>query len=247
MYTGTRLATTWRVPVAPAILPLPMAHLHSAQSASPPPERVLIVDDHSLVRDGLRSLLELSFPECEIFEAANFDEARISLSEHPDVDLVLLDLNMPDVTRLSGLRELRELHPATPVVMVSGTSDRTTVREALAAGAAGFLPKSLKRTAIVEALSQIMAGEIYVPETTEADNDAAREEGEIRLRIASLTPQQRVVLGHLVAGRLNKQIAFELDVSMTTVKAHVSAILQKLSVFSRTQAVIMANRIDFTG
>jgi DNA-binding NarL/FixJ family response regulator len=128
--------------------------------------------------------------------------------------------------------------------MVSGVTDRKTVRDALAAGAAGFVPKSLKRAAIVDALMQVLSGEIFMPEL-EGDDSAAAEEDLIRTRIASLTPQQRVVLGHLVAGLLNKQIAYELDVSMTTIKAHVSAILQKMNVFSRTQAVIMANKIGF--
>jgi DNA-binding NarL/FixJ family response regulator len=91
---------------------------------------------------------------------------------------------------------------------------------------------------------QVLSGEIFMPEL-EGDDSAAAEEDLIRTRIASLTPQQRVVLGHLVAGLLNKQIAYELDVSMTTIKAHVSAILQKMNVFSRTQAVIMANKIGF--
>ncbi|WP_338465658.1 response regulator transcription factor [Novosphingobium sp. ZN18A2] len=216
-------------------------------SQGPLPERVLIVDDHSLVRDGLRSVLAVSFDGCEILEAGSFSEAREILAGHDDIDLVLLDLNMPDVTRLSGLQALRESHPATPVVMVSGAMDRVTIHDALAAGAAGFVPKSLKRNDIIDALRHVMAGEIYVPEVFEADDEGAREEASIRERIDSLTPQQRVVLRHLVDGKLNKQIAYELDVSMTTVKAHVSAILQKLNVFSRTQAVILANRVGFTG
>jgi DNA-binding NarL/FixJ family response regulator len=211
-------------------------------SDTPTPERVLIVDDHSLVRDGMRSLLQASFPDCAIYEAASFEDANARHGEVDAVDLVLLDLNIPDTSRLSGLQQLRDDFPSTPVVMVSGAYDRTTVREALAAGAAGFVPKSLRSEAIVDALMQVLAGEIYVPDVLN-DDPQSREEESIRKRIDSLTPQQRVVLGHLAAGRLNKQIAHELDVSMTTVKAHVSAILQKLNVFSRTQAVILANRI----
>lgn len=212
---------------------------------TPLPDRVLIVDDHALVRDGLRSVLQLSYPECAIFEAGDFEEALNQLARLDEVDLVLLDLNIPDTSRLSGLKQLRDDFPSIPVVMVSGSYDRATVRDALAAGAAGFVPKSLKRDAIMDALQEVLSGEIYVPETFD-DNGQSDEENSIRTRIDSLTPQQRVVLGHLVAGRLNKQIAHELDVSMTTVKAHVSAILQKLNVFSRTQAVILANRIGFT-
>lgn len=220
-----------------------------AESGAPAmsfPERVLIVDDHSLVRDGLRSIFDDAFPDCTILEADSLEAALNALAQEGDVDLVLLDLNIPDVAHLSGLEALRDRFPATPVVMVSGVTDRRVVRDALAAGAAGFVPKSLKRAAILDALNQVLSGEIYMPEL-EGDDSAAAEEDAIRSRIDSLTPQQRVVLGHLVAGRLNKQIAYELDVSMTTVKAHVSAILQKMNVFSRTQAVIMAGKIGFKG
>ncbi|WP_240704757.1 response regulator [Croceicoccus sediminis] len=217
-------------------------------SEAPTPDRVLIVDDHSLVRDGLRSILEISFPECEILEADSFEQALEELQNADEVDLVLLDLNIPDVNRLSGLKQLRADFPSTPVVMVTGVVDPIVMRDALAAGAAGYVPKSLKRQAILDALQQVLSGEIYLPEleTTECDDARLREDEDIRARIDSLTPQQRIVLGHLVAGLLNKQIAHELSVSMTTVKAHVSAILQKMNVFSRTQAVIMANRVGFT-
>lgn len=214
------------------------------------PERVLIVDDHSLVRDGLRSIFDDAFPTCEILEADSLEAALRVLAqvtqEDGDVDLVLLDLNIPDVSHLSGLEALRDGFPAIPVVMVSGVTDRNVVRDALAAGASGFVPKSLKRAAILDALQQVLSGEIYMPDLP-GDEGQAAEEDMIRARIGNLTPQQRVVLGHLVAGRLNKQIAYELDVSMTTVKAHVSAILQKLNVFSRTQAVIMAGKVSFRG
>lgn len=208
-------------------------------------ERVLIIDDHSLVRDGMRSLLEISFPECDILEAGALAEAIEVLSQGDDVDMVLLDLNIPDVSRFSGLTALRDSFPSIPIVMVSGQLDRITVREALAAGAAGFVPKSLKRQAIIEALQQVLEGEIYVPEILGEDDDASREQALTLARIDTLTPQQKIVLGHLVNGKLNKQIAYELDVSMTTVKAHVSAILQKLHAYSRTHAVILANRVGF--
>lgn len=209
-------------------------------------ERVLIVDDHGLIRDGLRAILLSSFPDCDIAEAASFTEALERLEAMPDPDLVLLDLNMPDAQRFSALEQLRVDFPSLPVVMVSGSYDRVTVRDALAAGAAGFLPKTLDRATILDAIQQVMAGEIYVPEELQVDPDAEASD-KIRKLIDSLTPQQRVVLGQLVAGRLNKQIAHELDISMTTVKAHVSAILCKLNVFSRTQAVILANQVGFQG
>jgi len=214
---------------------------------APQLENVLIVDDHGLVRDGLRAILLSSFPDCNIAEAGSFAEALGQLEAMPDPDIVLLDLNIPDASRFSALEQLRVDFPSLPVVMVSGSYDRVTVRDALAAGAAGFLPKTLDRATILDAIQQVLAGEIYVPGELQSDPLADEEEEKIRKLIDSLTPQQRVVLGRLVAGRLNKQIAHELDISMTTVKAHVSAILCKLNVFSRTQAVILANRIGFDG
>lgn len=210
-------------------------------------ERVLIVDDHPLVRDGLRGVVAVSFDGCEIHEASSLEEALATLEKQSNFDLILLDLNIPDVKRLDGLRLLRARYPILPVVMVSGAFDRVIVREALAAGAAGFIPKSMKRSAIVEALRRVISGEIYLPETIGEASESSVEESDILNRIDSLTPQQRTVLVHLVNGRLNKQIAHDLGVSMTTVKAHVSAILQKLGVFSRTQAVIKANQVHFTG
>ncbi len=214
---------------------------------APPLDSVLIVDDHALIRDGLRAILSSAFPACAIAEAGSFAEALGNLEAMPDPDLVLLDLNIPDAARFSALEQLRADFPSLPVVMVSGSYDRVTVRDALAAGAAGFLPKTLDRATILDAIQQVMAGEIYVPGELQSDTPAGEEEEKIRKLIDSLTPQQRVVLGHLVAGRLNKQIAHELDISMTTVKAHVSAILCKLNVFSRTQAVILASRVGFEG
>lgn len=212
--------------------------------AAAPPDKVLIVDDHALVRDGLRAILLAQFPGCDIAEAGDFAEALERLGEGAEPDIVLLDLNIPGASRFSALEQLRKDFPSLPLVMVSGSYDRATVRDALAAGAAGFLPKTLDRATILEAIEQVLAGEIYVPQEMQHDPEA-EEENAIRELIDSLTPQQRVVLGHLVAGRLNKQIAFDLDISMTTVKAHVSAILCKLNVFSRTQAVILANKVDF--
>lgn len=216
-------------------------------SDEPLMERVLIIDDHPLVRDGLRSVIAVTFDGCDIFEAASLDEALVTLADQSNFDLILLDLNIPDVKRLDGLKLLRERYPILPVVMVSGAFDRTVVREALAAGAAGFIPKSMKRSAIVDALHRVVSGEIYMPDAIGETDPESEENESIRARIDSLTPQQRIVLTHLVHGRLNKQIAHDLSVSMTTVKAHVSAILLKLNVFSRTQAVILANRVQFEG
>ena len=160
--------------------------------------------------------------------------------------------------QLEMLRWLRRLASETgrriPVRLVKGAywdseikwaQERGLARGALAAGAAGFIPKSLRRSAIVDALKTVLAGDFYAPEMDEIEAAETLEDADIQRRIDSLTPQQKVVLRLVVAGKLNKQIAYELDVSMTTVKAHVSAILAKLKVFSRTQAVILVNKVKF--
>ena len=210
-------------------------------------ERVLIADDHALVRDGLRTVLVVAFDACELFEASSIDEVIATIEREGDFDLVLLDLNMPGSKGLSGLAQLRDRFPSIPVVIVSGSSDRGLVRAAIEGGASGFVSKSMKRSAIVDALRLVLAGEVFIPEQFEEASEESIEEADIGRRIDTLTPQQKVVLQLLVAGQLNKQIAYELDVSMTTVKAHVSAILAKLKVFSRTQAVILANKINYPG
>jgi DNA-binding NarL/FixJ family response regulator len=207
-------------------------------------ERVLIVDDHPLVRDGLRTVIAVAFDQTELFEAASIAEAAAIIDREGDFDLVMLDLNMPDAQGFSGLAALRERFPALPIVIVSGAVEAGLVQGAISNGAAGFIPKSLKRSAIVAAVQSILNGNLFVPDEFAAPDNAELEE--IRHRIDSLTPQQRVVLGLVVAGKLNKQIAWELDVSMTTVKAHVSAILSKMSCYSRTQVVIMAGKVHFT-
>ncbi|MEG3122375.1 response regulator transcription factor [Sphingomonas sp. GB1N7] len=198
-----------------------------------------------MVRDGLRTVIAVAFDQCELFEASSLDEATAVIEREGDFDLVLLDLNMPGATGFSGLIELRERFPSVPVVIVSAAQERGLARAALAAGAAGFVPKSLRRSAIVDALKMVLAGNIYAPEIEESELAANAEDTEILRRIDTLTPQQKVVLRLVVAGKLNKQIAYDLDVSMTTVKAHVSAILSKLKVFSRTQAVILVNKVNF--
>jgi DNA-binding NarL/FixJ family response regulator len=208
--------------------------------------RILIADDHPLVRDGLRSVLSVVFDRCEMFEAESLSETLDLVERERDFDLVLLDVNMPGNDGLEGLRQLRERFAALPVVMISAVCEARQVEEAIRRGAAGFLPKSLPCSEVAAALGRVLAGEVFIPanvESTPHDTQIA----EIENRIASLTPQQRAVLRLVVAGRLNKEIAYLLGVTETTVKAHVSAILQKMQVFSRTQAVILANQVGFEG
>lgn len=208
--------------------------------------RILIADDHPMVRDALRSAVLYSCQATDVLEADGLDGVVSTLEERGDLDLVLLDLNMPGMDGLAGLRLLRQRFPATPVVVVSAHEERRLVREAIQSGATGFIPKSTPRDAIAGALRRVLLGDVYVPpvaeEATAEDEAADKETAEIARRVATLTAQQQRVLELLGTGKLNKEIAFELSITETTVKAHVSAILQKLKVYSRTQAVVIASR-----
>ncbi len=179
-----------------------------------------------------------------IAEAGSLDAVSKILEEGDEVDLVLLDLNMPGVRGYSGLMYLRAQYPAVPVVVVSANEDPGTIRRCMEFGAAGFVPKSLGTDSIREALSTVMAGDVWTPADIDLSAVPADETAKLVQRLSTLTPQQVRVLMMLSEGLLNKQIAYELGVSEATVKAHVSAILQKLGVESRTQAVIAASKIE---
>ena len=211
--------------------------------------KVLITDDHPLFREALRSAATEAFGEGVAIEAKSVEEAAQLIEEHGDLDLVLLDLSMPDVQGFHGLLSLRSRFPKLPIVIVSGMEDHRIISDAISYGAAGFVPKSTARPELVRALLQTMDGEVYLPpsyrEAHGREDEAVDADAKTAERLKSLTPQQLRVLQMLREGKLNKQIAYELDVGETTVKAHVSAILRKLKVFSRTQAVIEANKIDF--
>lgn len=206
--------------------------------------RILIADDHPLFREALKQALAGGLPRAAIGEAGSLDQVRERLAKNDDCDLVLLDLKMPGAQGLSGLVYLRAQYPNIPVAVVSASEDRAIVRKALDLGAAGFIPKSSGSEAIVAAVNSILAGGVWSPPGHAEDRDGDRETEDLMGRMASLTAQQIRVLMMLRAGLLNKQIAFELDVSEATVKAHVSAVLQKLNVSSRTQAVIAAGKLD---
>lgn len=206
--------------------------------------RIIIVDDHPLFRGALRQALSTSFEKSEIIEAGSLDELTRKLAETTDVDLVLLDLTMPGVQGLSGLLFLRAQYPEIPVVIVSANEDPSIIRRSIDFGASGFVPKSQPVDQIRNAVKRVLDGEIWAPPDIDLSIRGDREGADLAARLASLTPQQVRVLMMLGEGLLNKQIAFKLGVSEATIKAHVSAILQKLGVDSRTQAVIAINKID---
>jgi DNA-binding NarL/FixJ family response regulator len=206
--------------------------------------RVLIADDHPLMVGGLRQAVLAASPGAEISVAHNFDSMAAALEASPDTDLVLLDLAMPGVRGFSGLLFLRSARPSTPVIVVSGAEDRAVIRHCLEFGAAGFIPKSNSLETMRDAIVQVLDGGRWTPPDFDPNAEPNRQSSAMARRLASLTPQQIRVLMMLSQGLLNKQIAFELGVSEATVKAHVSAILQKLGVESRTQAVILATKIE---
>lgn len=207
------------------------------------PHHFIIADDHPLFRGALRQTLEKSFESVRIVEAGTLSDVTEILEAGEDIDLILLDLSMPGMRGFSGLMYLRAQFPSVPAVIVSATEDTSSIRRCLEFGAAGFIPKSLGPEIIESALEAILAGNIWVPADINLDSgeDAASD---LVARLSSLTPQQVRVLMMLSQGLLNKQIAYELTVSEATVKAHVSAILQKMGVDSRTQAVIAAAKIE---
>lgn len=208
--------------------------------------RFLIIDDHPLFRDALHSAVQMAYPEVDTVEAKSIGEAIDFLSTQQPFDLALLDLNMPDVQGFDGLLQLRTRYPRLPVVIVSGHEEPKIISEALSYGAAGYIPKSARKSDLAAAIRSVMEGAIYVPENyvpEAADRDNSNRADMVQ-RLAKLTPQQLRVLQMLRQGLLNKQIAYELQVGETTVKAHVSEILRKLNVYSRTQAVIEVSKLD---
>lgn len=209
--------------------------------------KILIVDDHPLFREALKQAISGGISNAAVLQAGSLDAARAELDRNDNLDLVLLDLRMPGVQGLSGLIFLRAQYPNIPVVIVTAAEDQGLVGKALGLGASGFIPKSSSIETIIEAVTAVLKGDVWVPAGYDGKAGADKEADAIARRIATLTAQQIRVLMMLKEGLLNKQIAYELNVSEATIKAHVSAILQKLNVSSRTQAVIAAGRIDGVG
>ena len=205
--------------------------------------RLVIADDHPLFRGALRGAVMSAVAAATVEEAGSFEELTRLLEQDSEVDLVLLDLTMPGISGFSGLIYLRAQYPDVPVAIVSATDDNETIRRSLDFGASGFIPKRLGVDTLRDAFTKILAGDVWIPADVDLSAATDPETARLRDRLVTLTPQQVRVLMMLSQGLLNKQIAYELGVSEATIKAHVSAILQKLGVESRTQAVIMASRI----
>lgn len=205
---------------------------------------VLVIDDHPLFRDALALTLQTALSIATVRTAENLTGALQRMSRDFEPDAIILDLNLPDVSGVDGLLRLKAAAPRVPVIVVSALGEDPVISAVMNAGAAGFIRKDATRETLVAAFRKIWAGDVYTPEgyappqQSEGDDSCSASAVE---RLSSLTAQQMRILELLCEGKLNKQIAFELSIAETTVKAHVTAILRKLGAHSRTQAVLIAN------
>ena len=208
---------------------------------------LLIADDHPLFRAALRQAAIACVADCQVSEAADLADALAALTAAPDTDLVLLDLHMPGSQGLSGLAALRGQHPAVAVLVVSAHDEPRIVRRVLDHGAAGFIPKSASPAEIGEAIRRVLDCGSWLPASL-ADAVAALPvdpaDTDLAGRLARLTEQQSRVLVLLAEGLLNKQIADRLAIQERTVKAHVTAIFEKLKVRNRTQAGMLLKSLE---
>ncbi len=203
---------------------------------------IVIADDHPLVRSAIRQAISDDVADASFSEAATLEETEVLLAGAGDTDLLLLDIHMPGMHGLTGLCFLRAEFPSVPIAMISASTDPRLIRQAMDYGAAGYIPKSSPVAEIRNAVHSLLAGNHWLPEMDDLP-ETAKEDAALAARLSNLTPQQLRVLTMVSEGKLNKQIAYDLDITEATVKSHVSAILQKLGVNSRTQAVILASRL----
>jgi DNA-binding NarL/FixJ family response regulator len=212
---------------------------------------LLVADDHPLFREALAAVIAASLPGSRLLEAASLAQAMQQAERlEANLDLLLLDLGLPDAAGLEGLAQLRQALPRLPVAILSAEQDRRTVLEAIELGAVGYIPKSTPREELLAALERILEGDLYLPPqvmrrppppTPPPDRSPPAA---LETRLARLTDKQLEVLARLARGASNKGIARELDIAETTVKTHVSAILHRLGVKSRVQAVLLAGELD---
>jgi two-component system, NarL family, nitrate/nitrite response regulator NarL len=213
---------------------------------------VLIADDHALFRYGISLALESLYKDVTILQAASADEAQRMAHETPNIDLILLDLMMPGLNGIAELKKYIESLPRVPVVVVSGSRQRSTIRAAIEAGARGYILKSSNGEILKHVLPLVLSGELYVPAqavasdeigtTGEFETSPLEENSDFNPDFKSLTPRETQVLKLLTLGYSNKEIARSLGMLEGTVKVHVKSIMKKLGVNNRTQAAIAANR-----
>ncbi len=210
--------------------------------------KVLLVDDHQLFREGLVILVKRLDGEVETVEAASCAEAFAALQREPDIELILLDVGLPDMSGLDGISVIRERHPGIPIVVLSSQEDRASVMQALDSGAMGYIPKTSSSDIMISALQLILANGIYLPPVVLMGSGpvapvAAGPFKSKRPAELGLSPRQAEVLFLILQGKPSKMICRELNLSASTVKAHTSAVLRSLNVTTRTQAVIAAGKL----
>ncbi|PRY72549.1 response regulator [Halomonas ventosae] len=211
---------------------------------------LMVADDHPLFREAIAAVIEVGLPDSRLLEAESLDQALRHAAACAELDLVLLDLGLPDASGLEGLRSLRAAHPWLPVAILSADQERRTILDALDLGAVGYIPKSTPRRDLLAALAQLLEGQVYLPPeimrrpTVTRPSPATTGMPSPAPHFAELTDKQLEVLLRLSRGASNKVIARELDIAETTVKTHVSAILRKLGVPGRVQAILATNDAD---
>lgn len=210
--------------------------------------KVLIVDDHALIREALHSVLKQLNRDAVVLDASNSHQAMCIVEDNPDISLILLDINLPDRDGFSVLRELRERYATIAIVVLSSSDDQDTVKRAFKLGALGFIPKTTEREVILSAIKLVFSGGVYIPsqmlEETRSrltDKPAARDS----LKGIGLTDRQIEVLALLMKGRSNKVIARTLNMAVPTVKNHITVVLKALGVASRTEAIIKVGKMGW--
>lgn len=213
------------------------------------PLRFLIVDDHPLFLEALEMALHVAFPAARVETADSITTAHRALSKGARPDLILLDLKMPDIAGFEGVVSLKAASPRTPLCVISSMSGEEIVHQLRDLGAAGFINKSEKREKIIAAVRKLIDGKDHfaASERPVSAGAPAQRELDILARLRELTPQQYKVLTLICEGKLNKQIAFELDIVETTVKAHITSIFKKLAIHNRTQAVLIMQKLKLQG
>mgnify|MGYP001045532033 FL=1 len=212
--------------------------------SAPSPSTFIIADDHPLFREAMIQAVRNCVDGAGIVEAESLETLQQAVEANPEADLLLLDLNMPGVNGFSALAWIRSTFATLPTVIVSATDEPAIIRRAISHGASGFIPKSSPIARIESAITAVLEGEVWLPEGVGLNGgELGGEEADIAARLAALTPHQFRVLLMLAEGLMNKQIAYELGVSEATIKAHVTAILRKLKVTNRTQAVLAMQKL----
>ncbi len=209
------------------------------------PPTLIVADDHPLFREALTHAVHQCVDDAQIIQADSLTTLQTAVEANANADLLLLDLHMPGVQGFSALVYMRSQFESLPVVIVSASEDPAIMRSAISFGASGYIPKSSPVATIGTAIAAVLDGEVWLPAGVDTSADAPSPEASgVAAALATLTPHQFRVLLMVGEGLMNKQIAYQLDVSEATIKAHVTAILRKLQVTNRTQAVVAISQLN---